>query len=254
MKARLLTLAFVATLTACTGLMQAPVPMTFVDHPAGSAPAKCLFVFLPGRGDRAETFAQRGFVEALRARPLSIDVRASDATFGYYIKGIFVERLATDVIAPAKQKGYEEIWLVGPSMGGFGSLFYSRAHPDEITGALAIAPFLGDRKVIGEIANAGGLKNWQAPPRVDVPDRDTFQGELWRWLQAVTQGKEKAPLLFTGYGTSDSLATADALLATELPPQRVFLTGGGHEWPAWRRILETFLDSPDFAGRCRKDS
>jgi pimeloyl-ACP methyl ester carboxylesterase len=238
-------------LSACLGPMSAPTPMRYVEHPATASPAKCLFVFLPGRGDRAETFEQRGFVEALRKRPLSIDVRSADATFGYYTRGTFVERLSTDVIAPAKPRGYEEIWLVGPSMGGFGSLYYSRSHTDEITGALAIAPFLGDRDVIDEIAKAGGLKQWRAPSRVDTVDRNNFERELWRWLQAATQGKEKAPLLYVGYGTADRLSTADALLAAELPPSHVFLTDGGHEWAAWRRVLESFLDSPEFASHCR---
>jgi hypothetical protein len=244
-------LAISALISACVGPMRAPVPMHFVEHPAATPPAKCLFVFLPGMGDRAETFEQRGFVEPFRSRALSVDIRSADAIYGYYIRGSFVERLSTDVIAPAKARGYQEIWLVGPSMGGFGSLFYSRSHVDEITGALAIAPFLGDRPVIEEIVKAGGLKKWQAPARVETPDRDTYQRELWRWLQASTQGKEKAPLLFVGYGTSDSLKTADALLAAELPPSRVFLTEGGHEWPAWRRILDSFLDSPEFATHCR---
>jgi pimeloyl-ACP methyl ester carboxylesterase len=248
---RILAVAMTLALAGCIGSMSAPVPMRYVDHPAATSPAMCLFVFLPGRGDRAETFEQRGFVEALRARSLSIDVRSADATFGYYTRGAFIERLSTDVIAPAKSRGYEEIWLVGPSMGGFGSLFYSRAHADEITGALAIAPFLGGRDVIEEITKAGGLKQWRGPARVETPDRNTFERELWRWLQAATQGKEKAPLLFVGYGTADRLSTADALLAAELPPSHVFLTDGGHEWAAWRRVLDRFLDSREFAPHCR---
>jgi pimeloyl-ACP methyl ester carboxylesterase len=251
MNARFSVVAVASLISACIGPMHAPEPMRFADHPATSQPAKCLFVFLPGRGDRAETFEQRGFVDALRRRSLSIDVRSADATFGYYTRGTFVERLATDVIAPAKARRYEEIWLVGPSMGGFGSLFYSRSHADEITGVLAIAPFLGDRAVIEEIAKAGGLKQWRAPARVDTPDRDNFERELWRWLQAATQGREKTPLLFVGYGTGDRLATADALLAAELPRSHVFLTDGGHEWAAWRRVLDGFLDSPEFASHCR---
>jgi pimeloyl-ACP methyl ester carboxylesterase len=252
MRARFTAIAVSSLVCACVGPMQAPTPMRFVDHAASPSPAKCLFVLLPGRGDRAETFEQRGFVEALRGRSLSIDVRAADATFGYYMRGVFVERLAADVIATAKPREYEEIWLVGPSMGGFGSLFYSRSHPDEITGALAIAPFLGDRDVIEEIAEAGGLKRWRAPARAETVDRGNFERELWRWLQAATQGKEKSPLLFVGYGTADRLSVADALLAAELPPSRVFLTEGGHEWSAWRRVLDRFLDSPEFASHCRR--
>ena len=238
-------------LSGCVASMRAPVPLRAVEHAASSSPARCLIVFLPGRGDRAETFEERGFVEAIRSRKLSADVLAADATFGYYMKGTFLERLQTDVIAPAKARGHREIWLIGPSMGGFGSLFYSRAHAADVTGVLAIAPFLGERDVIQEIVEAGGLRNWTAPARVDVPDRDNYQRELWRWLQAVTQGREAAPLIFSGYGKSDRLSTADALLTAELPASRVFLTEGGHEWPAWQRILAAFLDSPEFANRCR---
>lgn len=249
--ARLPLVALLLLIGGCTVFSKAPVPMQSVEHPATAAPAKCLFVLLPGMGDRASTFEQRGFVETLRKRNLSADIRAVDATFGYYMKGTFLERLATDVIAPAKARGYQEIWLVGPSMGGFGTLFYSRAHTADITGVLAIAPFLGDRKLIEEIRNAGGLKKWQAPARVETPDRDTYQRELWRWLQAATQGKEAAPLLFAGYGKADKLSAADSLLTAELPASHVFLTEGGHEWPAWVRVLESFLDSPEFGSRCR---
>jgi pimeloyl-ACP methyl ester carboxylesterase len=241
---------FAALLCGCVGMTRAPTPMRSIAFDA-DAPAQCLFVFLPGMGDRAETFEKRGFVAALRARKLSANILSADATFGYYRTGTFVERLATDVIAPAKARGYREIWLVGPSMGGFGSLFYARAHPADITGVLAIAPYLGQKEVIKEIITAGGLRNWTAPPRVETPDQENYQRELWRWLQAVTQGREPAPLIFAGYGKADRLGISDSLLTAELPPARVFLTEGGHEWPAWQRILDSFLDSPEFASHCR---
>lgn len=243
-----------AALSACIGPMSTPTPMHSIEYANAAKPAKCLFVLLPGRGDRAETFEQRGFVDALRRPDLSIDVIATDATFGYYMRGSFLERLNSDLLGPAKARGYEEIWLLGPSMGGFGSLFYARDHAADITGVLAIAPFLGEKELIAEIAAAGGLKQWKAPPRVERADRDTYQQELWRWLQAATQGREPAPLIFLGYGTSDWLSEADGLLAAELPPPRVFLTEGGHEWPAWSRVLEQFLGSPDFAAHCRNPS
>jgi S-formylglutathione hydrolase FrmB len=246
-----LLLAFGVLSGGCASMLPAPTPMRSIEHAAASQPAKCLFVLLPGSGDRAETFDQRGFVELLRSRSLSIDIRATDATMGYYMRGTMLDRLTTDVLAPAQARGYQETWLVGPSMGGFGSLFYARAHAPDVTGVLAIAPFLGDRGLIREIADAGGLKKWQAPARVEELDRDNYQREMWRWFQAVTQGKEPSPQIFLGYGTSDSLGTAAALLTAELPPSRVFLTNGGHEWPAWRRVLESFLDSPDFATHCR---
>jgi pimeloyl-ACP methyl ester carboxylesterase len=237
-------------LTACFPPMNAPEPMRYVAHAAPSQPAKCLFVFLPGMGDRAETFEERGFVAALRERSLSADVRAADATFGYYRKATFLDRMAADVVGPVAGN-YQEIWLVGPSMGGFGSLFYARPNAAQVTGVLAIAPFLGERKVIEEIAEAGGLKNWRAPPPVQTLDQDNYQYELWRWLQAATQGREPAPLIYLGYGKADKLALPDGLLAAELPPSRVFLEDGAHTWTVWRPIFERFLDSPEFAGRCR---
>lgn len=248
------TALIVAALCACVGPMSAPTPMHSIEYTHSPVQSKCLFVLLPGRGDRAETFEQRGFVEALRQSSLSIDVVATDATFGYYMRGNFLERVAADVLMPARGRGYEEIWLMGPSMGGFGALFYARAHAADITGVLAIAPFLGEDGLIAEISAAGGLKQWAAPPAVEQVDRDSYQRELWRWLQAATQGREPAPLIFMGYGTSDWLREADALLAAELPTTRVFLTDGGHEWPAWRRILDQFLGSPDFATHCRDSS
>ena len=52
-----------------------------------------------------------------------------------------------------------------------------------IKGTFAIAPFLGDRKLIEEIAAAGSLEQWRAPPRADTMDADNYQRELWRWLE-----------------------------------------------------------------------
>ena len=190
-------------------------------------------------------------MEDLQNSKLSIDIRATDATMGYYMKGTLLDRLETDVMTAAKARGYQEIWLVGLSMGGLGSLLYSRTHSAEVIGLLAIAPFLGDKDLIEEITAAGGLKQWQAPARVDVMSPDNYQRELWRWLQASTQGREAAPPIFLGYGTSDRLSRADSLLAGALPASHVFLTTGGHEWPAWRRVLASFLQSPEFATHCR---
>lgn len=247
----LLAVVASAVLAACVGPMAAPEPLRSIEYANPSGPAKCLFVLLPGMGDRAEAFERNGFVDELRAHSLSTDIRAADATFGYYMRGTFLDRLASDVIAPAKSRGYEEVWIAGPSMGGFGSLFYTHAHTADISGVLAIAPFLGDKDVIEEITAAGGLGKWKAPAPAAPMDRDNYQREMWRWLQAVTQGREAAPPIYLGYGDADKLAPADSLLRAELPPSRVFMTEGRHEWGAWRRVLKSFLDSPEFAGHCR---
>jgi len=245
--------AAASVLAGCVGPMAAPEPLRSIEYANPSGPAKCLFVLLPGMGDHAEAFDAQGFVTIVRAAELSADIRAVDATFGYYMRGTFLDRLASDVIAPAKARGYQEIWIAGPSMGGFGSLFYTHAHTADISGVLAIAPFLGDRDVIEEITAAGGLRKWQPPPRVETMDRDNYQRELWRWLQAVAQGRETAPPIYLGYGEADKLAPADSLLRAELPPGRVFMTEGRHEWGAWRRVLTQFLQSREFDGHCAAD-
>jgi pimeloyl-ACP methyl ester carboxylesterase len=210
-----------------------------------------LFVLLPGMGDDAEDFAENGFVEELQSHGLSADIRATNAKYGYYVKGNFPVRLSEDVIEPAKRQGYRELWLVGPSMGGFGSLFYARHHPADVTGVLAIAPYLGDEALIEEIRNAGGLARWPAPAKAELLTRDNYQRELWRWLQAATHGREPSPLLYMGYGKADDLAVADGLLARELPSSHVFVAEGAHEWAPWRVILRSFLNSAEFAGHCR---
>src|SRR6185295_10502248 len=98
-------LALSALLAACVGPMAAPTPLRSIEYPNPAGPAKCLFVFLPGMGDRAESFEQHGFIQELRAHSLSADVRATDATFGYYMRGTVLDRLSADVIEPAKTRG-----------------------------------------------------------------------------------------------------------------------------------------------------
>src|SRR4051812_6356170 len=101
--------------------MAAPVPMRALADPLPSGEkARCLLVFLPGVADRSWTFREEGFVEARRARNLSVDVVAADSTVGYYLRGIDARRLEHDVIRPARAKGYEQVWMAGVSMGGFG--------------------------------------------------------------------------------------------------------------------------------------
>jgi pimeloyl-ACP methyl ester carboxylesterase len=91
----------------------------------GPAPARCLVVLLPGAGDRMGAFTDEGFVAAIRSSGASVDVLSADATMGYYFRGIVGERLEHDLLASARA-GHEHVWIVGVSMGGFGSLHYTQ--------------------------------------------------------------------------------------------------------------------------------
>jgi pimeloyl-ACP methyl ester carboxylesterase len=242
-----------ALCTACASWLPAPEPMYAIDHERPGPRATCLMVFLPGGGDHADSFEKHGFVEELARRKYSIDMVASDATLGYYGRGVFSERLADDVVRRRVQRGYKELWLVGNSLGGFGTLLYSRQRPvTEVQGVLALAPYLGsDKEVFAAIRAAGGLARWHAPPSAPISEKN-LTSELWRWLQGVTAGREPGPALYLGYGEQDPLtAKTSALLAAAMPRDHVFAGSGGHNWTTWRKLFSEFLDRGPLAERCR---
>jgi pimeloyl-ACP methyl ester carboxylesterase len=241
------------SLSGCISWLPAPVPMRAVDYERAGPRATCLMVFLPGQGDSAEGFERHGFVEEVSRRGYSIDMVAVDATLGYYARGVFSERLAQDVLLRRKQRGYAEVWLVGNSMGGFGSLLYSRQRPvGEVTGVLALAPYLGsDSDLFNAIKRDGGLVRWHAPARVAKLSEHNYEVELWRWLQAISAGTEKGPELYLGFGKDDKLFDANALLAPALPGEHVYLGSGGHNWETWRKLFSRFLDEGPLRERCR---
>jgi pimeloyl-ACP methyl ester carboxylesterase len=227
--------------------------MRAVDHERPGPRAACLMVFLPGGGDDERSFVRHGFVAEVARRNASIDMVATDATLGYYTRGVFSERLANDVVLRRVARGYKELWLVGNSLGGFGSLLYSRQREGQVTGVLALAPYLGgDKDVFRAIRSAGGLRNWHAPAKAPITEAN-LTAELWRWLQALATGRERGPDLYLGYGDRDSLtARTSMLLAAALPRDHVLVTAGGHDWTTWHTLFSEFLDRGPLAARCRE--
>lgn len=214
--------------------------MHAIEHPASATRSRTLVVFLPGRSDDATTFEKQGFADAAHAAHLDADLLFADATFGYYLDDTVIRRLDEDVIAPARARGYERVWLVGISIGGLGAIGYARAHPGAIDGILLLAPYLGDDERIESIARAGGLTSWQPPP-----SRGGWPGvadDAWVWLRTTTRSGGP-PVLWLGYGKSDRLRRSHALLAAALPPEHVLTSEGGHEWSAWRALWSAFLAS-----------
>ena len=201
---RLLSLGVLLPALGCAAWLPAPVPMTSISDVAPSGKGRCLVVFLPGRGDSAEDFVREGFVGALRERKLSVDIVAANATLGYYLKNTLVDWLSADVLDAWLAKGYEQVWAIGNSMGGLGTLIYPLRKPGVLTGILALAPYLGDEPLIHEIEKQGGLAKWAAPPKATTFDQDNYQGQLWRWLQAVTRGERRDPLSTWGSAPTTS--------------------------------------------------
>jgi pimeloyl-ACP methyl ester carboxylesterase len=234
----------------CATPRAAKAPMDRVLYAQSNAIHETLLIFLPGiRGDGTE-YARKGFVQAVRSRNLPVDLLAADAHFGYYAERSLIERLRADVIAPAKAEGYKNIWLVGTSLGGFGSLLYSSEYPDDITGMVVLAPYLGSADVIAEISAAGGLKRWQPGSSVQTD----AERRLWAWLKNYATPDHGLPRLYLGYGRDDKFAAAGALLASVLPPTHVNVVPGKHDWRTWKTLWNRALDAGFLSvGRRRKE-
>ena len=216
--------------------MAAPVPLLKLEY-SGRRKNRTLIIFLPGIGDVAEDFERRGFVHEMRRQGIDADAVAVDAHYGYYVTKAIFERIADDVIASAHATGYEEIWLVGVSLGGFGAASYAARHASQISGVVLLAPYLGDRTLIKEISQAGGLRHWE--PGL-IPQSD-FQRSLWAWFKHHIAEPTPALQIYIGYGKSDMFASANALLAETLPRHRVYAIPGRHDWRTWKRIWRMFM-------------
>jgi pimeloyl-ACP methyl ester carboxylesterase len=206
-----------------------------------------LLVFLPGIGDLMEDYELNGFLMAAKERRAAADLVLVDAHYGYYANRTILDRLREDVIDPAKRRGYDEIWLVGISLGGLGALLYATRNPGHITGLVLLAPFLGPSAVIEEIARAGGLKAWNPEGIADTLADDDYQRPLWRWLKehAAHSQASTRPVIHLAYGEHDRFAPAHRLLAEILPPGQVLSVRGGHDWTTWNRLWQALLLSPE---------
>jgi pimeloyl-ACP methyl ester carboxylesterase len=164
---------------------------------------------------------------------------APNAHPGYYFGETLVPRLKADIIEPASAKGYETFWLIGFSMGGLGALMYAREHPEDVAGVCVISPFLGYDKIVREISDAGGVRQWD--PGEYNPDKD-WQRMFWHWLKKGAEGEHAFPRLYLGYGAEDSFATAHGLLADLLPRDHVFIVSGGHTPKTMKKVWHIFLE------------
>lgn len=218
------------------------------DKAACKGEVHTLLVFLPGAYDVPQDFVAHGFVSSLRTRNIAVDVIMADADIGYYTTGKLVQRLHQDIIGPARLKGYRSVWLIGISLGGYGSLLYASQHESEVNGIFLMAPFLGNRSLLSQITQQT-LPRWQADPAL-LSDEEV---QLWLWLKQYCAKEKIARFdannssntslpLYIGYGTEDRFTASNRMLAENLSDQHVMTTAGGHDWQTWHRLWEIFLD------------
>lgn len=237
-------------ISGCALLFPAPPTMQSVFDPLpGDAPAKCLLVLLPGALDHEEVFRQRGFIDVVRRSGLSADVVAANATLAYYVDGTVGQRIEADVLGPLRKRGYQQVWLVGVSIGGLGSLQVTQLFPGRIDGILALAPFMASVSLGDEIPNAGGLQRWIPDLPAPLTEKNANR-QLWSWLHDVVTGKVRGPELYVGYGDHDGLVGGDRVLASALPKDHVLSASGFHDWGPWLAMFGQFLERSEFQRRC----
>lgn len=208
----------------------------------------CLIVMLPGLGDTPDLYLEHGFVRDALAAGTRCDFVLVDAHVNYYGNDTLRPRVGQDVLVLAHARGYREIWMVGISMGGLGSLLVARDHPDLVRGVVLIAPFLGDDDVVRAITRAGGLASWAPPPIRDPDSRTEYSAALWGWLRAYLDAPGERPELYVGVGTDDSLLPTARLLEAAIPRERFYTAPGGHRWTTWRVLWRRMLEHPPWEG------
>lgn len=222
-------------LTACSlAPTQNPVP---TDPAQQERHSDTLVIMLPGRAEGGESFRKRGMFDIGYAG--DFDMLAVDAHMGYYRKQNLIERLHQDVVMPAREQGYENIWFLGISLGGFGSALYTREHPDMIDGLILLAPYPGDMALVEEILDAGGLDHWPRPFNEGAAGKH-YERDIWHWYKSVTQ-TEGRPRIILGYGADDRFADVGKILGPRLPAKQIFTVSGGHNWDAWRLLWEQIV-------------
>jgi pimeloyl-ACP methyl ester carboxylesterase len=200
-----------------------------------TAAAPTRMLWLPGAYHGAQDFLTAGFAEAVRTRHIALDLDFVDLELAHVGDRSALKRLRSDLVLPARAAGVS-IWMGGISLGGLFALDYAASHPDELDGLCLFAPYLGNRLLTTEIARAPGLAAWQ-PGELAETDEER---RIWRYIKS--RRADSRPL-YLGFGRADRFAAAHELLAATLPAGWVDVIAGGHDWSAWSRLWENFLDS-----------
>ena len=84
---------------------------------------------LPGRGDDVANIKASGIADAIQSSLPDAEVVLTGISLAYYMEGRMPQRLHEEIILPAHERGYTEIWLVGASMGATRALMYDSQYP-----------------------------------------------------------------------------------------------------------------------------
>jgi pimeloyl-ACP methyl ester carboxylesterase len=205
---------------------------------------RCLMVMLPGFLDGPDTYLDHRFPQAVAAAGAPCDIVLVDLHYRYYSEVGIADLVYEDVLMPASARGYEEIWLVGISMGGLGTLLTTERYHRVIDGVILLAPFVGDEAVLREIEAAGGAADWRPPSDLEAQpwNESNYTLHLWAYLRGYHSDPDAMPPLYIGWGDDDRLGAADRLLADLVDEDHVFNQPGAHNWATWRPLFERILE------------
>jgi pimeloyl-ACP methyl ester carboxylesterase len=191
-------------------------------------------IWLPGAYHSAQDFLDEGFARAAARRRAPVDLLFVDLQMQHLDDRDIFQRLRSEIVLPAQNSG-SAVWLAGISLGGLIALDYASSHAGELDGLCLLAPYLGNRMLINEIAAASGLAGWE-PGELAESDAER---RIWRYIKTRVDSAK----LFLGYGRDDRFSAAHGMLAATLPGDRVEVIAGGHQWGTWLKLWENFLDS-----------
>jgi pimeloyl-ACP methyl ester carboxylesterase len=200
------------------------------------ATAHTRMVWLPGAFHGPENFLDAGFEAEVRRRKLPWDLEFVELALEHLGDRGIVARLAREVAEPARAAGCRTLWIGGISLGGWFALDYAAGGARPWDGLCLLAPYLGSRQLIGEIAATGGLAAWQPGPLAESDE----ERRIWRFIQGIGTGGRP---IYLGRGRDDRFAAGHELLAQALPDECVDVIEGGHDWPTWFELFRRFLDS-----------
>jgi pimeloyl-ACP methyl ester carboxylesterase len=204
-------------------------------RPGGSASRRMLL--LHAAYSSPEEFLREGFAAAVRSRSLDLDLVLPQLELHAVLDRSVLSALREELILPARAAGCRQVWLGGISLGGYVALACAACHPEDIDGLCLMAPYLGSYLVTGEIERAGGVEAWEP----GEPAAEDDERRIWAFIRS--RAALGSPPIHLGVGREDRFAARHRLLASALPPANVASVPGGHDWPAWCRLWEHFLDT-----------
>jgi pimeloyl-ACP methyl ester carboxylesterase len=209
---------------------------TRLEPATHDAVAATRVIMLPAAYTGPSDFIRAGFIHASRERSIPLDFVLIDLHLMHLNDRTLLGRLRQEIVLPARAAGCRTVWLCGISLGGFIALTYAERYGGEIEGVCALAPYLGNRIVTGEIAAAGGLSGWE-PGELAAEDDER---RIWRFIKTRRPGDSRVHL---GFGSEDRFADSHRMMAAALSPEMVHTVPGGHDWPVWRQLWDNFLDT-----------